>query len=712
MTDESKNDDLGLERLSELAFAGAPPRAHRPWLRVMILALATALAAFAAIGPARVPARLVNLFTDRPVTEVTMQGGSWIEVKLADRADRDQTEAVAAVFRHRGAAIAFSGVGRLILEVPDLYSEDARAWAESISGSGTFELALVEGELPFDFNPGPEDTRIYTGRTGYYRLGSKQIDSADIEGAAVEINPESRRPEVLVSFTAEGAKKLAALTRDNLDRKLAIAVSGEVVVAPVIKSAIEGGRLAITVDGDEREMLSKATMLAAILDSEPLPSAVEIVHVENVYPMEQSSPVLAARAVFAALIGLLAALVVLPLRRRLYLPDPDVSPLRGVDASRRAAWIGLLVSAAGFVAALTPAQLVLPNWGAYGYGHDSWTAIGVTPFLAGAVLALVAGWAVPALRRRRALVAAIVGLAVLALEVKLLGDHFAASGMPRLPSGAAIAGVGAMSVALWGVALAVDRWGIGNGFIVVLAGILVGEKITSAFLISLQSATDLAIYFVGGAAIIAITAYLLRVVKRSRDGAPVRLIGAGAAPLAVVALVNRHLDLQLFGSWPWWAATAALTAVAMALVLRPIRASGPRVVSESVGPRRSMVAAVAVASFAYVAGLMVFGAVAIEPAWALAGPVTLAVGTAGFLDLVAELRARWRNPELVRVARVDDPRAAEVSAGALAAGGIDVHVANRNVRWLLGPAGAWAPLDLWVPAHRRDDAAAIIDGQQ
>ena len=54
------------------------------------------------------------------------------------------------------------------------------------------------------------------------------------------------RPSVEVTFTQEGAKRFAELTRKNVGRSLAIMVDGQVISAPTIRSEIRGGRALIT----------------------------------------------------------------------------------------------------------------------------------------------------------------------------------------------------------------------------------------------------------------------------------------------------------------------------------------------------------------------------------------------------------------------------------------------------------------------------------
>jgi hypothetical protein len=722
MTDHD-TDDLGLDldRLRQLAHAGAPPKVRSGWPRVLLLAALAAALAFAALDSTRVPARLVGLFSDRPVTELAIQGGSWVEIKLRDdNPDNDTTAAVAEAFRSRGADVAFSGVGRLILEVPGLYRDDARRWAEQITGSGTFEIALVEETKDPEYQPKPADTRMFPGPKGLYKLGPPQLSAADIDAARVAIHPTTGEPEVIVDLTDSGRRVFTALTRANVGRKLGILVDDKVHAAPTIRTPIDKGFVSITL----REMphdakLATAEALAAVLDGDPIAVAtIDIVHVESVFPIEDSRALWAGRGLFAALIGLLAVALLAPMRRRLRFPDPEVAPLRGVAASRKAVWGRLAVTAAVMAAGvaaiclpllgLSAQSAVSPDGGQiyFGYRPIVW------PFMAGAVIAYLLARVAPPLAKHARLVGAVAGVALLGIMLVQIQRSYAdfavqfglATSWPMLIS------LGVASLVLSALAAVVDRWGVGNGFVTVLGAVSALHLWGSHTFEGHQSAANLAVYALGTLAIAAVTAFLLGAIRRSRDGVSLRLIGAGAAPLAVLAALDRFATSPVTLTIAGLIAAAVIWAILTALILRPVRGSGPRVVSEPAGPRWTAIVAVVIASAAYLVGLILFARRGADMP-ALVSGVTIAIGTAGLLDLVADLRARWRNPELVSAGRLDDPRVADAAASALIGAGIDAHVANINVRWLLGPAGAWAPLEIRVPRHRRDDAVGIIDGQ-
>jgi preprotein translocase subunit SecD len=61
------------------------------------------------------------------------------------------------------------------------------------------------------------------------------LSGDDVADAAVSWDPQTNRPEVLLTFTAEGARQFGELTSQRLGRKLAIVIDGMVVSAPVIE---------------------------------------------------------------------------------------------------------------------------------------------------------------------------------------------------------------------------------------------------------------------------------------------------------------------------------------------------------------------------------------------------------------------------------------------------------------------------------------------
>lgn len=52
-------------------------------------------------------------------------------------------------------------------------------------------------------------------------------------------------PEIELTFNEAGTKRFAEVTRQNIDKKLAIIINGEILQAPVIRMEISGGQAVI-----------------------------------------------------------------------------------------------------------------------------------------------------------------------------------------------------------------------------------------------------------------------------------------------------------------------------------------------------------------------------------------------------------------------------------------------------------------------------------
>jgi preprotein translocase subunit SecD len=80
----------------------------------------------------------------------------------------------------------------------------------------------------------------------YVLTGPVVLTDANITDAAVSQDPDTHRYRVDVTFDPSGAKALESTTRSNIGKRLAIVVDDKVQSAPVIRSAIPGGHVQIT----------------------------------------------------------------------------------------------------------------------------------------------------------------------------------------------------------------------------------------------------------------------------------------------------------------------------------------------------------------------------------------------------------------------------------------------------------------------------------
>lgn len=64
--------------------------------------------------------------------------------------------------------------------------------------------------------------------------------------AEVMVSPQDNRPYVAIKFDPTGAKLFEEITKNNLQRNLAIVLDGTIYSAPTIQTVISGGEASIS----------------------------------------------------------------------------------------------------------------------------------------------------------------------------------------------------------------------------------------------------------------------------------------------------------------------------------------------------------------------------------------------------------------------------------------------------------------------------------
>jgi preprotein translocase subunit SecD len=67
------------------------------------------------------------------------------------------------------------------------------------------------------------------------------LDQTDLKSAEVSTNSPTFAPRIRIIFTDEGAKRLSEVTRQNIGKRLAIIIEGQIYSAPKIQTAITSG---------------------------------------------------------------------------------------------------------------------------------------------------------------------------------------------------------------------------------------------------------------------------------------------------------------------------------------------------------------------------------------------------------------------------------------------------------------------------------------
>jgi preprotein translocase subunit SecD len=72
------------------------------------------------------------------------------------------------------------------------------------------------------------------------------IDQNDLQTTTVVESSVPDKPQIDVTFTPEGTKRFAEVSRQSINKRLAIMIDGQIVSAPVIRSEIPGGKAMIS----------------------------------------------------------------------------------------------------------------------------------------------------------------------------------------------------------------------------------------------------------------------------------------------------------------------------------------------------------------------------------------------------------------------------------------------------------------------------------
>ena len=127
-----------------------------------------------------------------------------------------------------------------------------------------------------------------------------------ISDARVQFNPDTREPEVLVTFNKRGATIFERITTENLQKQIAIVLDGKVHSAPVVQ-AVLSDHAVISGGFTDRE----ASDLALVLRAGALPAPVEVLEQRAVGPtLGQESIDSGVRAAVFGLLGILIFMLV------------------------------------------------------------------------------------------------------------------------------------------------------------------------------------------------------------------------------------------------------------------------------------------------------------------------------------------------------------------------------------------------------------------
>ena len=141
-----------------------------------------------------------------------------------------------------------------------------------------------------------------SNRIPYMVESVPRITGDMLADARVQIDPQKNQPYVSLDFKSTGAKIFEKLTGDNIGKRMAVILDGNVYQAPTIQSRIGGGRAQITLGyGGYNKLLKEARDLSLVLRAGALPVSLDFLEQRTVGPSLGEDSIVKAR--YAALIG-------------------------------------------------------------------------------------------------------------------------------------------------------------------------------------------------------------------------------------------------------------------------------------------------------------------------------------------------------------------------------------------------------------------------
>lgn len=180
---------------------------------------------------------------------------------------------------------------RVIVELPGV--TDTGKALDTVGKVAHLDFKLEEEQKNDESESAPEVALPSFKDTG--------LGGGDLRKASITFDPNSvtRSPQIQLLFNADGTKKFREITSANIGKRLAIYLDDDILVAPVINSAITDGVAVIT----GQFSLDAAKSLVAQLNAGALPVPVEVLEQKTIGPSLGKEAVV--RNLAAGVLGLL-----------------------------------------------------------------------------------------------------------------------------------------------------------------------------------------------------------------------------------------------------------------------------------------------------------------------------------------------------------------------------------------------------------------------
>ena len=237
-----------------------------------------------------------------------LRGGTQFLLELAGSTGQGTLDQAVEVIRKRVDSVGVAepviqpvGQNRIIVQIPGVSEADKASYRRQLERVAKLEFTLVHersDELVGDGKTKPQipiDSQLLMLRDRQPNGTVKELPivvkrRTEISGKSVANAFRSvdqlGRAVVIIEFNPEGRKKFGNLTEQNIGRRLAVILDGEVYSAPVIRSAIYGS---CEISGGNMSSV-EAEELASVLKN-PLENPVSIIDERGVDPSLGASSV-------------------------------------------------------------------------------------------------------------------------------------------------------------------------------------------------------------------------------------------------------------------------------------------------------------------------------------------------------------------------------------------------------------------------------------
>ncbi len=242
--------------------------------------------------------------------EIISQGNDRIIVQLPGVKDIDRAKELIG----KTAKLSFKMVN------DEVSGATVQGWIDEATAAGivykkgerfSLYIAKLNDHLRSKFPPGFElafEKRVskFNNETEaqipYLIESNPKLTGDELQDARVQIDQQKNEPYVSLEFKSQGAKLFEQLTGDNVGKRMAIVLDGNVYSAPNINEKIGGGRAQITLGrGGFDQSMREARDLALVLRAGALPVQLDFQEQRSVGPSLGQDSIVKAR--YASIIG-------------------------------------------------------------------------------------------------------------------------------------------------------------------------------------------------------------------------------------------------------------------------------------------------------------------------------------------------------------------------------------------------------------------------